>query len=43
MRGAKFAELIAFMAIAEERSFRSAARRLNMSPSALSYSMRSLK
>ena len=43
MRGAEFAELMAFMAIAEERSFRSAARRLNMSPSALSHSMRSLE
>jgi DNA-binding transcriptional LysR family regulator len=43
MRGAEFAELMAFMAIAQERSFRSAARRLNMSPSALSHSMRSLE
>lgn len=43
MRGAEFAELMAFMAIAEERSFRGAARRLGMSPSALSHSMRSLE
>lgn len=43
MRGTEFAELMVFMAIAEERSFRSAARRLNMSPSALSHSMRSLE
>lgn len=43
MRGAEFAELMAFMAIAEERSFRGAARRLSMSPSALSHSMRSLE
>ncbi len=43
MRGAEFAELMAFMATAEERSFRGAARRLGMSPSALSHSMRSLE
>ncbi|WP_277983248.1 LysR family transcriptional regulator [Sphingomonas faeni] len=43
MRGAEFAELMAFMAIAEERSFRGAALRLSMSPSALSHSMRSLE
>lgn len=43
MRGAGFAELLAFMAIAEERSFRSAAQRLGLSPSALSHSMRSLE
>jgi DNA-binding transcriptional LysR family regulator len=43
MRGAEFGELLAFMAIAEERSFRSAARRLGVSPSALSHSMRSLE
>lgn len=43
MRGAEFGELFAFLAIAEERSFRGAARRLNMSPSALSHGMRSLE
>lgn len=43
MRGAEFAELMAFMAIADERSFRGAALRLNISPSALSHSMRSLE
>lgn len=43
MRGAEFAELMAFLAIAEERNFRRAAGRLGVSPSALSHSMRSLE
>jgi DNA-binding transcriptional LysR family regulator len=43
MRGAEFAELMAFLAVAEVRSFRRAAQRLSMSPSALSHSIRSLE
>jgi DNA-binding transcriptional LysR family regulator len=43
MRGTEYAELAAFLAIAEERNFRRAARRLSMSPSALSHSMRDLE
>jgi len=43
MRGSDYAELIAFLAIAEERSFRRAAHRMGMSPSALSHSMRALE
>ena len=43
MRGTEFAELTAFTAVVEESSFRAAARRLGMSPSALSHSIRSLE
>ncbi|HEX7819555.1 MAG TPA: LysR family transcriptional regulator [Sphingobium sp.] len=43
MGGAEFAELMVFMAIAEGRSFRGAAQRLGLSPSAVSHSMRSLE
>ena len=43
MRGTEFAELTAFMAIARERSFRRAARRLGLSPSALSRTLRDLE
>lgn len=43
MRGAEFSELTAFMAVAEERSFRRAALRLGLSPSALSHTIRSLE
>jgi DNA-binding transcriptional LysR family regulator len=43
MRGPDFAELMGFMAVTEERSFRRAAQRLAMSPSALSHSIRSLE
>ncbi|QPT11217.1 LysR family transcriptional regulator [Sphingomonas paucimobilis] len=43
MRGSEFAELMAFLAVAEERSFRRAAQRLGISPSALSHSMRALE
>jgi DNA-binding transcriptional LysR family regulator len=43
MRGSEFAELMAFLAVAEERSFRRAAQRLGVSPSALSHSMRALE
>lgn len=43
MRGAEFAELMAFLAVAEARSFRRAAERLAISPSALSHSIRSLE
>lgn len=43
MRGTEYAELAAFVVIAEERNFRRAARRLQMSPSALSHAMRNLE
>ena len=43
MRGVEFAELAAFMAVASEKSFRRAAERLGMSPSALSHTIRSLE
>ena len=43
MRGTEFAELTAFMAIARERSFRRAARRIGLSPSALSRTLRDLE
>ena len=43
MRGAEFSELAAFVAVAEERSFRRAAVRLALSPSALSHTIRALE
>ncbi len=43
MRGAEFAELSAFAAIAQERSFRKAAARLGVTPSALSHVIRALE
>lgn len=43
MRGSEYAELMAFLAVAEAQSFRRAAQRLGLSPSALSHSMRSLE
>ena len=43
MLRAGLAELTAFVAIAEQRSFRAAARTLGISPSALSHSMRGLE
>lgn len=43
MRGAEFAELTAFMAVSRERSFRRAAPRLGLSPSALSHTIRALE
>ncbi|WP_395841435.1 LysR family transcriptional regulator [Archangium violaceum] len=43
MRGSEFAELAAFVAVAEERSFRRAAARLGMMPSTLSHSLRALE
>lgn len=43
MGGAEYAELTAFMVIAETRSFREAARRLGVSPSALSRAIRKLE
>jgi DNA-binding transcriptional LysR family regulator len=43
MKGAEYAELMAFMAVAEERSFRRAAKRLGLSPSALSHTIRTLE
>src|SRR5471032_3073793 len=43
MKGAEFSELTAFITVAEERSFRRAAERLGLSPSALSHTIRSLE
>lgn len=43
MRGADYAALSAFMAVAEERSFRRAAARLGLTPSALSHAIRQLE
>lgn len=43
MRGAEFAELRAFAAVAQERSFRKAAARLGVTPSALSHVIRALE
>jgi len=43
MRANEFAELAAFVAIAEERSFRRAATRLNLRPSTLSHTLRALE
>lgn len=43
MRAVEFSELRAFAAIAEERSFRKAAARLGVTPSALSHVMRTLE
>ena len=43
MARAGLSELTAFVAIADQRSFRAAARTLGVSPSALSHSMRGLE
>ncbi len=43
MRTNELGELTAFVAVAEERSFRRAAARLNLTPSTLSHSLRSLE
>ncbi|CAO3438898.1 LysR family transcriptional regulator [Azospirillum endophyticum] len=43
MKGGEFNELSAFLCVAEERSFRRAAERLGMSPSALSHTIRALE
>ncbi|RDS81902.1 LysR family transcriptional regulator [Dyella psychrodurans] len=43
MRRAGLSELTAFVTIAEQRSFRAAARQLGVSPSALSHAMRNLE
>jgi DNA-binding transcriptional LysR family regulator len=43
MGGAEYAELTAFMVIAETRSFREASRRLGVTPSALSRTIRKLE
>lgn len=43
MRGAEFAELKAFLAVASEASFRRAAVRLGVSPSALSHTIKALE
>lgn len=43
MRAAEYAELAAFRAVAEARSFRRAAERLNLTPSTLSHSLRALE
>ena len=43
MRGSDYAELAAFVTVAQERSFRRAAGRLGLSPSALSHTIRNLE
>jgi DNA-binding transcriptional LysR family regulator len=43
MKGAEFAELSAFVAVATERSFRRAADKLGMSPSAISHTIAALE
>ncbi|WP_265468269.1 LysR family transcriptional regulator [Aeromonas salmonicida] len=43
MRTNEFGELTAFVAVAEEKSFRKAAARLNLTASTLSYSLRALE
>lgn len=43
MRGMEYAELAAFVTVAQERSFRRAAARLGLSPSALSHTIRALE
>jgi len=43
MKGGEFSELLAFVTVAEERSFRRAAERLGVSPSALSHTIRALE
>jgi DNA-binding transcriptional LysR family regulator len=43
MRGSEYSELEAFIAVAQERSFRRAAARLGLSPSALSHTLRGLE
>lgn len=43
MRGTEFAELIVFLAVARERSFRRAADALALSPSAISHTLRALE
>lgn len=43
MRGAEFSELRAFVAVAQDRSFRKAAARLGVTPSALSHIIRTLE
>jgi len=43
MRGSEFSELRAFVEVAQERSFRKAAARLGVTPSALSHTIRGLE
>lgn len=43
MRGSEFAELTAFVAVAEQRSFSKAAAQLGIAPSTLSETIRSLE
>ncbi|EYF00313.1 LysR family transcriptional regulator [Chondromyces apiculatus] len=43
MRGTEYADLAAFVAVAQERSFRRASARLGLSPSALSHTIRALE
>ena len=43
MRGTEFAELTAFVAVAEERSFAKAAAQLGIAPSTLSQTIRALE
>jgi len=43
MKGAEYAELLAFVAVARERNFRRAAARLGLSPSAVSHTLRAVE
>ncbi|WP_434383761.1 LysR substrate-binding domain-containing protein [Melittangium boletus] len=43
MKGSEFAELAAFVAVAQERNFRRAAARLGLMPSTVSHSLRALE
>lgn len=43
MKGSEYSDLKAFLSVAEERSFRRAAERLGISPSALSHTIRELE
>lgn len=43
MKGTEYTELVAFLAVAEEKNFRRAAERLGLSPSAVSHTIRALE
>ncbi|WLI77179.1 LysR family transcriptional regulator [Kosakonia sp. H02] len=43
MKGSEYTELVAFLAVAEEKNFRRAAQRLGISPSAVSHTIRALE
>lgn len=43
MKGTEYTELVAFLAVAEEKNFRRAAGRLGLSPSAVSHTIRTLE